>query len=406
MTAPVVVVGAGLAGLACAATLTAAGREVLVLEASDGVGGRVRTDVVDGFRLDRGFQIYLTAYPEGEAMLDVDALELRTYDPGALVWADGALHRVGDPLRRPSDLVGTLRAPVGGYGDKLRIARLALSLRGKDTVALLGGPDRSTAAELEARGFSDRIVNRLLRPLFAGIQLDGALATSSRNFRFIFGMLARGSGSVPATGMQAIPDQLAARLPGDAVRLGARVVRAGADSVELESGQVVAGSAVVVATEGPEASRLLGLPPVASKPVGCVYFAADASPFPEPLVALDGEGTGPAVNVAVVSNVAPGYAPPGAALIAAACLDTGPDLADRVRAQLAGWFGGAVAGWRHLRTYRIEHGQPAQLPPFTVPQSVLLPDGRFVAGDHRDTASINGALASGRRAAEAILVAG
>ncbi len=403
MSHDVVVVGAGLAGLACAVHLAEAGVAPLVLEAADGIGGRVRTDEVGGFRLDRGFQIYLTAYPEGRRLLDYDALDLREFQPGALVRHGGDFHRLGDPLRRPGDLAATLRAPVGTLSDKVRTAWMA-RLRFAGPGRLQSGADVTTAEDLRRRGFSANMIDRFWRPLFAGIQLAPDLDAPARVARFVFGMLGAGAAVVPAAGMQAIPDQLAGRLPGGTIRTGAAVAAVAADAVTLDGGETVAGGAVVVATDGPAAAGLAGIPDPGSRPVSCVYFAAPEPPIGAPVLVLDGEGTGPVNNLAVMSNVAPEYAPPGQALVAAACVPGGgADLADRARIQLREWFGDGVDAWEHLRTYHIPHAQPAVRPPFSPSSPARLDSGVFVAGDHRATPSINGALASGRRAAEAIL---
>lgn len=402
--AEVVVVGAGLAGLAAARTLQAAGRRPLVLEASDGVGGRVRSDVVDGFTLDRGFQVLLTAYPELASQLDLHALDLHAFDPGALVWTGDRLHLVADPFRRPSGLLRTAVAPVGSLVDKARVAALRRRVVRTEVPDLLRGPDRSTREALAEAGFSDAVVERFFRPLFGGIQLDPDLETSARMFDTIFRCLAVGDSAVPGGGMQAIPDQLAAGLAPGAIVLQAVVAGVEAGRVVLADGRAVAAGAVVVAVEGPTAADLLGLPPVASRPATCVWFAADRAPVPDRSVLLDGTGAGPALNVAVMSNVAPPYAPPGRALVAAACPGVrDPGAEPGVRAQLRRWWGSEVDRWEHLRTDAIAHGQPDQRPPLHAKQPVALGDGRFVCGDHRDTGSIQGALFSGRRAAEAVL---
>lgn len=402
----VVVVGAGLAGLTAAKVLSDAGRSVLLLESSDGPGGRVRTDVVDGFLLDRGFQVLLTGYPELVHHLDLAGLELRTFEPGALIWRNGRGHVVGDPLRRPATAPATLRAPVGSLADKVRIALLRRRLLGADPRRLLRGDDVATADALRAEGFSATVIERLFRPLVGGIQLDPSLSTSRRMFDVIFRTLASGDAAVPARGMGAISDQLASRLPAGTLRCGiaAETVRSSstASSVTV-AGLTIEAEAVVVATEGPEASRLTGIPHVGSRSAGCVYFAADAAPVDGRYIVLDGGDSGPVLNVAVMSNVAPSYAPPGSHLVAAALPGVHEgDLAEAARRQLRQWWGPQVDRWRHLRTYRIPHGQPDQSPPFSPKKRVHLADGLFVCGDHRDTGSIQGAMFSGRRCAEAV----
>jgi phytoene dehydrogenase-like protein len=399
---PVVVVGAGLAGLSCAVALHEAGIPVQVYEASDGVGGRVRTDHVDGFTLDRGFQVALTAYPEMHRQLDMAALDLQAFDPGALVWRNGKGSVVGDPFRRPTTALSTVVAPIGSPFDKARIALLRHRLRSVHPARLLQGDDVSTRAALAEAGFSETIIERFFRPLVGGIQLDPDLTDSRRMFDVIFRMLADGDSAVPAGGMQAIPRQLADRLPVGTVHLDAPVTATTPTSITVD-GATITGAAVVVATEGPVASSLLGLAPVESKSVGAVYFAAPEAPIDDKLVVLDGSGRGPVLNVAVMSNVAPTYAPAGSHLVVAALPGHDGDTIEAdARSQLRGWWGSQIDTWDHLATYRIAHGQPRQRPPFHPKQQVRLDDGRFVCGDHRDTASIQGAMYSGRRCALAI----
>jgi phytoene dehydrogenase-like protein len=404
--AEVVVVGAGLAGLAAARTLHRVGRDVVVVEASDGVGGRVRTDVVDGFQLDRGFQVLLTAYPEVRRQLDLPALAIQRFDPGALAWIDGHGHVVGDPFRRPGTLLSTLRAPIGTPLDKVRILAARMRVRRGTGADLLRGPDLTTIASLRKHGFSPRIIDRFFRPLFSGIQLDPALITSSRMFDVILRSMSEGDVGVPAAGMGAIPAQLAATLPAGRIVLDAAVAEVRPREVRLVDGRRISADVVIVATDGPQAAGLLGLRAVGSKAAGCVWFAADRAPVADKLVVLDSIGTGPVANVAVLSNVAPSYAPAGQALIAAAMPGVSiGDLEAVARAQLRGWWGQQVDAWRHLRTDRIAHGQPDGSPPFHPKKRVSLGDGLYVCGDHRDTASIQGALFSGRRCGEAVAVA-
>jgi phytoene dehydrogenase-like protein len=400
----VVIVGAGLAGLSAAREIQRHGLSVIVLESSDDVGGRVRTDIVDGFQLDRGFQVMLTAYPEFKTQVDMRALDLRPFDPGALVWRNGKGHAVSDPFRKPQTLAATAFAPIGSVFDKARIVLLRSRIMRRKPSSLLGGQDVSTDVALRAFGFSTKIINRFFRPLFGGIQLDPHLATSRRMFDVIFRSLSEGQSVLPSRGMQALPQQMASRLTEGTIYLNTRVSSIEGTKVALASGASIAARAVVVATDGPTASTLLGIPAVESRKVGSVYFSADIPPTRSKLVVLDGTGNGPVLNVAVISNVAPSYAPADKHLIVAALPGiTDGDLEAISRQQLRSWWGPQVDGWKHLRTYVINHGGPVQKPPFSPKQRVDLGNGQFVCGDHRDTGSLQGAMFSGRRCGEAVV---
>lgn len=402
-TVDTAIVGAGVAGLSCARRLAEAGQHVVVFEASDGVGGRVRTDVVDGYQLDRGFQVLLSAYPEVQRSLDLAALDLQPFRPGAVTWIDGEGYELGDPFRDRSALLATVTSPALPFADKLRVLRLRTKVRRGAARRLFGKPEQTTAERLDSLGFSDEAVTRLLGPLFAGIQLEPDLTTSSRMLDIIFRCLSEGDTGVPSAGIGAVSEQLAAALPDDAIVLDTPVTAVRSSELTTSEGTIAA-ERVVVATDGPAAARLLDIPDPGSNPVSCVWFAADRAPTDSRSIILDGENRGPVLNLAVMTNVAPGYAPPGQHLIAAACPGTlAADLVADARAQLAGWFGPQVENWRELRVDRIEHGQPRQAPPLRPRQRVRISDGLWVCGDHRDTGSLQGAMFSGRRTAEAIL---
>lgn len=403
----VVIVGAGLAGLACARQLAGAGVSFQILEASDAPGGRVRTDEVDGFRLDRGFQVLLTAYPEARAVLDYSTLRLHAFAPGALVRYHGRFYPLGDPWRDRSSLWHTLLSPVPRWGDYWRLLKLRRELLAMPVEEIFLRPETTVLASLRKRGFSRRFIDYFFRPWIGGAMLDTTLSGSSRMFEFLFQMFAKGDAAVPAGGMGAIPEQLAAALPPGSLRFSAPVESIEQGVVRLRSGERLAARIIVVACDAAEAARLLGLEHDASwHSVWCFYFAAKEPPCDEPLLALSGGGRGPITNLAVMSNVAPGYAPPGEHLISATAIGfemrEAGSLISAVRAQLRRWFGPVAEEWRLLRHYHIEKALPA-VHPVEPHKARAISPGIYACGDWLASPSIQGALESGRLAAEAVL---
>jgi phytoene dehydrogenase-like protein len=424
MTDPIdcVVVGAGLAGLACAGELVRRGRRVMVLESADRVGGRVATDTVEGFRVDRGFQVYNDAYPEGRRHLDLAALQLGRFEPGALVAEAGRLRGVSDPWRRPLSAVGSLLSGSVGLADGLRTARLrGDAVRGVRSGAIdpdisAAANERTTREELVARGFSDAFVRRFFVPFFGGVFLERSLDTAAPVFLFDFAMFSLGRACLPAGGMDAIPRQLAASLPQGCVRLGVRVRSVEPACVTLDDGSTLVARHVAVAADGASASQLLPeslRSPFAGrrwKATRMVAFAADASPLRLRTLVVSADADGPIDNLTVPSDVAAGYAPPGTSLITASVRGdwSGESVEDAVKRQAAGWFGRAVDGWRHLATVEVPRALPDESPAARRlrPASPRLASGLWLCGDHCGAASINGALASGRRCAEAVFATG
>ncbi|GAC1633893.1 MAG: NAD(P)/FAD-dependent oxidoreductase [Candidatus Acidiferrum sp.] len=405
----VLIVGAGLAGLCAARKLHEAGVSLEILEAADDIGGRVRTDEVEGFLLDRGFQVLLTAYPEAHAALDYSALDLKKFSSGAFSWYAGRMNKLVDPWRVRGSWGDALRSDFGTFRDKLRIARLRSRLRGTSIEQIFSKPERTTGESLQSLGFSQEFIHRFFRPFFGGILLDPELKSSSRIFEFIFKMLSDGDTAVPARGMGAIPAQLAAKLPADSIRLNAHVDGLHEDELTLTGGEKLCARAIIVATEGPGAAHLIGEAEPASRSVTCFYYSAEESPVPHPMLVLNGDGSGPVNNFAVMSEVAPSYAPAGKSLVSVSVLGiqqlTDDQLGGFIIAQMKNWFGPVARSWKFLRSYRIPHAQPQQYPGALEPpqRPVRIRPGVYLCGDHRDNASINGAMLSGRRAAEAVL---
>ena len=405
----VVIVGAGLAGLACAIRLNGQGQQVLLLESSDRVGGRLRTEKVQGFLLDRGFQVFLNAYPEARKLLDIESLDLRAFRPGALVFKGGKLHRLMDVFRCPGHALSTAFQPIGTLKDKLLVGKMRLqSLWPRSSPQTEDG--LTTEEYLRNYGFSPGMIDEFFRAFYGGIFLERELRTSSQMFRFTFRMFSLGKATLPARGMEAIPRQLANRLPQDAIRLNCPVTAVKPGKVTLASGEDLRAKHVVIATDAEITSRLAPSPgerPKKWRSVVGLYFSAPRSPLGEPIIALNGEGTGLVNNVCAVSDVAPGYAPRGRALISVSVLGL-PDhekLEEEVRNELRNWFGSQVDRWEHIRSDRIQRALPEQPPgrgPCNSP-GYRERGGIIVCGDHCTSASIEGALISGLRAADSLV---
>jgi phytoene dehydrogenase-like protein len=405
----VLIIGAGLAGLACGRHLADSGISLQIIEASDGIGGRVRTDEHEGFRFDRGFQVLLTAYPEAQRTLDYHALALKKFTPGAYSWFAGRMNQIVDPWRTPGGWGTALKSDFGTLWDKVRIVRLRSRLRRSTVEQLFQRSESSTKDALESAGFSDEFIHRFFRPFFGGILLDGELKSSSRMFEFIFKMLSEGDIAVPARGMGEIPAQIASHLPQNSIRLNAHVESLHENELTLAGGETLSARAIVVAADGPSAAHLVGEAEPASRSVTCFYYSADEPPVAHPTIVLNGDGAGPVNNFAVMSRVAPSYAPAGKSLIAVSVLGTQllteDQLGGFIIAQMKNWFGPVAGSWRYLKSYRVPHAQPQQFPGALEPpqRPVRIRPGVYLCGDHRDNASIHGAMVSGRRAAEAVL---
>ena len=407
---PVVIIGAGLAGLCCARHLKAHGCNFVLLEAGDEVGGRVRTDIVDGFRLDHGFQVFQTAYPEAQQQLNYGALRLRSFDPGALIRTGGKQVLMSDPWRRPQDVFAVMMNGVGTFSDRLKLARLRWRVTRGSLEDLWAQPDSTTEQYLrETNGLSADMVDRFFRPWFTGVFLEDRLKTSSRFFRFIFRMFALGDAALPEDGMGAIPKQLATGLTPAELRLNTKVDSVQGLRVQLQNGEAMESQAVVIAVEGPEAARLthgtIRSPEFHS--TTCFYYSAARPPFDRKLLMLNGDRTGPINNLCVPSNVVPGFAPIGRSLISVSVVGSKQntqDLEPSVRRQLRDWFGHQTDQWSLLRSYLIRHALPDQSAHFRdTPASSKIVAGLYQCGDHCETASIHGAMVSGRKAAEAVL---
>jgi phytoene dehydrogenase-like protein len=418
----VVVIGAGLSGLACARELIGGGLRVRVLEAADAPGGRVRTDVIEGFRLDRGFQVLLTDYPEARRVLDYDALALKNFRPGALVRQGGGFHRFADPFRELGKAIGFAFDPIVPMGDKMKVARLRKECIRLTEDEFFELPEESTRDYLRRFGFTPAILERFFEPFFQGIFLERNLTTSSRWFRWLFKVFATGFAAVPELGMEQIPEQMTAALPEGTVQCRATVksIQKSGSGWRVDAGEAGSfqASHVVMAAREPEAKSLLAplrkpsaAPDRAWNRTTTFYYSAPVSPVDEPVIVLNGEGpnAGPVNHLAVMSMVSAAYAPPGAHLICANVVGSAPenDLAMEsmetdIRAQLRRWFGTQVNTWGVLAGYPIANAVPLQNS-FQPQRTVPVEGGIFLCGDYVGSASIQGALVSGAKAATSVI---
>ncbi|MFE7076560.1 NAD(P)/FAD-dependent oxidoreductase [Streptomyces sp. NPDC057620] len=428
--ADVVIVGAGVAGLSAAQRLNSAGVSTVVLEAAPHVGGRMATEKIDGFRLDRVGRLLSTSYPELRLTPGLDALVLRPFAAGVLVHAEGRVHRAGEPasaggargaldaarafvspprrLRQlPAAAAPVSRAypPLGGALDQARLAAALGRIATVPVERLLARPERPAGRALAARGMPARTVEGFLRPLLAALLCDPDLTTSSRCADLALRAFASGRLCVPEGGADTLPELLAATLPPGTVRTGVRATAVSTTSVTTAEHGELRCRAVLVATGARAAAELLpGLRVPPCHPVTVVHHTADEPPMADAALLLDADRRGPVAHTAVVSQVDPSRAPVGRALISSTVLGAPPADTDRVvRAQLAALYGTATHRWELLAVHHTPDAVPAMLPPHDLRRPVRLLAGLYVCGDHRDTSTVQGALHSGRRVARALL---
>jgi hypothetical protein len=409
----IIIVGAGLAGLTCAKVLRERGVEVAVFEASDGVGGRVRTDEQDGFLLDRGFQVYFTSYPVAGRHLDYEALDFRGFDPGVIIHRGSEKSVLSDPLRDPKALVQSLLSDAATFGDKLRTLEMVArtSTVGISAGAEDGETDTSTLEYLKTAGLSGRYIDSFFRPFYGGITLNRELTTSARVLRFTLRMLASGRTVIPALGMGEIPRQLASHLQEGEIQLNSPVedlLREGERVAGVRSvGKEHEADAVVVATDAPTAGALTGeAVPEGSAGEVCIYYETDRLGSGKKIL-LNAEDGAFVNNAVEMSNISEKYAPPERHLLYAVGL-TGMDLPDedlyrRGIEDLSRWYPGA--DFRPLALRRIPYGQFAQPPGIhsRLPENMTRKQGLVLAGEYTEDSSINGSMLSGEKAARAVI---
>jgi phytoene dehydrogenase-like protein len=400
----VLVVGAGLAGLSAATRLVAAGRSVRVLEASDAPGGRVRSDLVDGFTVDRGFQVLNTAYSELQRLDVLDDLDLRAFDRGAYLRAGDHLHLVTDPRQVPAGAAGFATAPLGTPVERAALAAFAAAVGYGPPQVVRPTPDVEFHELLRRWRIDGDPTEHFLRPFLAGVLLENRLTTSARFTAYVLRTFIRGVVGVPAAGVGALPDLLASRLPAGTITTGRRAEAVRPNEVDVAGEGTLRADAVIVAADPVTGADLLDLPVPRMHSVVTVWHAALEHPVRRPAIALDSQH-GPVANSVVMSNAAPSYSADGRALIASSSLGAEPLPDELRRSTLARLWGTETRGWEQVAVTAVPRALPDLPGGSRLRKPVRLADGLYIAGDWRDTPSSQGALASGRRAANAYLAA-
>ncbi|OWA04091.1 oxidoreductase [Streptomyces sp. CS113] len=422
--ADVVVVGAGIAGLAAAQRLTSAGVTTTVLEAAHTVGGRMATEKVDGFRLDRIGQLLSTAYPELRRTPGLDGLALLPFTPGVLLHSEGRHHRAGAPagVRSARGALHAVRAlasaprampapraragaPLGTAVDQARLGAALARLAHTPAERLLARPELPAARALAARGLPARTIDGFLRPLLAALLYDPDLTTSSRCADLALRAFAGGRLALPEGGAESLPEHLARSLPPGTVHTGVRVTSVATNAVTTAEHGVVRCRAVLVATDARAAAELLpGLRVPDFHPVTVVHHTTDEPTTTGAALLLDADRGGPVAHTAQISQVDPSRAPAGRTLVSSTVLGPPPSGLDAaVRIHLARLYGTPTDRWETLAVHHTPEAVPAMRPPHDPRRPVRLLAGLYVCGDHRDTSTAQGALHSGHRASAAIL---
>lgn len=397
---PVVIIGAGMAGLQAASQLHLNQIPFLLVDAQNQVGGRVQSENVKGFTLDFGFQVLQTNYPEVQRSLDLPALEMAAFESGAFLWNHDSWLAFVNPLKQPGSLLDVLSAGIMSVKDAWLLARLWFITQ-KEVQPL--GSNESTQDFLNRWGFSSKFQAHFLRPFFGGIFLSANLTPPASLFRYYMKQFLEGSAAMPAAGMGAIPAQLASQLPADSIHLGTQVTQVAAHQVNLADGTSVDAERVILATDASAAAKLLGvsLEKGAFWGTKTIYFQAPTDADRKQMLHLVPDRR--VLHYAYLNHVQPSCAPKGKDLISVTTLDVSMQSAD-VLAELAPFVGPSIRKWAFLKEYLLPEALPL-VGAFDELKQKAAEAGIVLAGDFTGFPSLQSAMHSGREAAESCLKA-
>lgn len=410
MKPTITIIGAGISGLTAAVYLHQKGYKIQILEASDRAGGRIKTDLINGFRLDRGFQVLLTEYPETKALLNYKKLNLKRFLPGATVLYDAGQFEIADPFRRPAATFATIFAPVGSLKDKINTFFLKNKLVKISIHNIFKQPEIETISQLRNYGFSQKMIDRFYKPFFSGIFLENDLKTSSTMFDFVMKMFSEGDAAIPELGMEEIPKQLLSMLPENSIQYNVKVTAIENNKIICENAPTLKADKIIIATEAIGlASNYILKTKQNFHQVTNVYFEAKIAPTQKAVVILKASTHKKWVNnLTVMSNISNKYAPTGKVLISISyngipAIDDAT-LAENMKTELKKWYGNQVDDWKMLKTYRINYALPNQekVANEVSNSEIKIGENLFICGDHLMNGSINAAMKSGRLTAELI----
>ena len=400
------IIGAGVSGLIAATVLEQNGFAPVIIEATDRPGGRVKTDIIDGYQLDHGFQVLLTAYPYAQKYLDLDALELQNFLPGAAIYKNGKQLRIGDPLRNPSLLFPTLFSGIGSFSDKLKILQLNLKLKNKSLSTIFSDKEQTTLSYLKGLGFSIEMINDFFKPFFSGIFLENKLETSSRMFEFVYKMFGEGYAALPKAGIEAIPKQLSQNLKHTSFRFITKVMDVNDGEISLADHTKLESDFTILATDGNDLIPNLKNQTLKWKSCDTLYFETEKRTIQKPLIGLIPKESTLINNIFYHTSLATNQKP-NKELLSVTVIENqnlkSQVLIDRVREELQEHCG--ITTSRLIKHYTI----PKALPDLTdlrydlLPSETYLKDGFYLAGDIRLNGSLNAAMISGERAALAVI---